>query len=123
MTLLALSVATGLWRWYLGLWLLPLITVLQMVLRLRAVCEHGAVPDRSTPLRAARTTLAPRWASWLLFPHHVNYHVEHHLHPSVPHYRLAECHQRLRAAGALDQAEVVPSLRGTLAKIFAAPIG
>jgi fatty acid desaturase len=123
LALLAASVATGVWRWYLGLWLLPLVTLLQALLRLRAVCEHGAVRDTSTPLLAARTTLAPLWVRWLLFPHHVSYHVEHHLYPSVPHYRLAECHRRLAAAGVLDGAEVVPTVRATFAKIFAAPTG
>jgi fatty acid desaturase len=116
---LALASTLGWWRWYLMLWLFPLVTVLQMILRLRAVCEHGAVGDLSTPLRAARTTLAPFWLRALLFPHHVNYHIEHHLYPSVPHYRLAECHRRLSARGALDGAEVIPTLRLTLRKIFA----
>jgi fatty acid desaturase len=117
---LALMIATGLWKWYLGLWLIPALTVLQMILRLRAVCEHGAVADLTTPLRAARTTLAPFWVRWLLFPHHVNHHIEHHLYPSVPHYRLAECHRRLVNAGALENAEVVPSIGLTFGKIFRA---
>jgi fatty acid desaturase len=119
---LALAIATGAWRWYLLLWLLPLVTLLQMILRLRAVCEHGAVSDLSTPLKAARTTLAPLWLRCLLFPHHVNYHIEHHLYPSLPHYRLAECHRRLVAAGALDGAELAPHLGVTFRKIFAAPM-
>lgn len=51
----------------------------------------------------------------------MNYHIEHHLYPSVPHDRLPECHRELRATGALDGAEVVPSLRETLGKIFAPP--
>ena len=89
-------------------------------LRLRAICEHGAVADTSTPLQAARTTLAPFWLRCLLFPHHVNYHIEHHLYPSVPHYRLAECHRRLEEVGALDGAEVTATIGHTFRKIFAA---
>jgi fatty acid desaturase len=58
---------------------------------------------------------------WILFPHAMNYHVEHHLYPSVPHYRLAECHRKLRAAGALDDAEVVPTISETFRRIFAPP--
>jgi fatty acid desaturase len=120
LTLLAAMIVTGLWKWYLALWLIPALTVLQMILRLRAVCEHGAVPELTTPLRAARTTLAPFWVRCLLFPHHVNHHIEHHLYPSVPHYRLAECHRRLAKTGALDNAEVVPSIGVTFGKIFRA---
>jgi fatty acid desaturase len=121
LVVLAVAIATGLWRWYLLLWIVPLVTVLQVLLRLRAVCEHGAVPAVSSPLQAARTTLAPGWVRWLLFPHDMHFHIEHHLYPSVPHYRLAECHRRLAAAGALDDAEVVPSLATTFQKVFAAP--
>ncbi len=42
----------------------------------------------------------------LLFPHHVNYHLEHHLYPAVPHYHLPRLHRLLAAKGALDGAEV-----------------
>lgn len=103
---------------YLVLWALPLVTVLQPLLRLRAVCEHGAVTDFSSPLTAARTNLAPAWLRWFLFPHHVNYHVEHHGYPAVPHYNLPACHEELRVRGALDHAEV-RRLDDTLRAIFA----
>jgi fatty acid desaturase len=106
---------------YLLLWVLPLVTVLQVFLRLRAVCEHGAVPDTAVVTRAARTTLAPFWIRLILFPHQVNYHIEHHLYPSVPHYNLAQCHQKLMALGLLDGAEVVSTFSQTLRKIFASP--
>ena len=96
---------------YLVLWVLPLVTVLQPILRLRAICEHGAARDLSSPLTAARTnrtTGSPgNWlARMVLFPHHVNYHVEHHLYPAVPHYHLPALHRLLRERGALDAAEV-----------------
>ena len=73
-------------------------------------CEHGAVTDFGSPLTAARTNHAPWWARWLLFPHHVNYHVEHHLYPAIPHYNLPACHRELVARGILDGAEVRPWL-------------
>jgi fatty acid desaturase len=120
-TLLGAAIGTGLWRWYLLLWILPEVTVLQVLLRLRAVCEHGAPRSTDSPLRAARTTLPSRWVSWLVFPHNVHFHIEHHLYPSVPHYRLRECHERLRAAGVLDDAEVSPGFVATLRKIYADP--
>ena len=91
---------------YLVLWMLPLVTVLQALLRFRAICEHGAVEDLSSPLTAARTNLSPWWFGWFLFPHHVNYHIEHHLYPSVPHYNLPACHREMVARGILDGAEV-----------------
>ena len=114
----SLVVLGGSWR-YLLLWVLPAFTVLQLLLRLRAVCEHGAPGDEKDPLRAARTTLASWPVRWFLFPHSMNYHIEHHLYPNVPHYRLAECHRELAKKGVLAGAEVVPTFAGTLSRVFA----
>ncbi len=106
---------------YLLLWVLPAVTVLQALLRVRAILEHGAVTDTASPLTAARTNLAPRWLLWLAFPHHVNYHIEHHLYPAIPHYNLPACHRALAAAGALRSAEVRRVGEG-LQRVFAAPV-
>jgi len=103
---------------YLVLWVLPLITVVQAILRLRAIAEHGATTDFSSPLTAARTNVAPAWLEWLIFPHQVNYHIEHHLYASVPHYNLPALHREMTTRGLLENAEVVP-FRVTLGKIFA----
>jgi fatty acid desaturase len=116
--LLVLSAWSGYLVQYLVLWILPLATVVQAILRLRAISEHGATTDFSSPLTAARTNLLPGWLEWLVFPHHVNYHIEHHLYASVPHYNLPRLHREMAARGVLDGAEVVP-FRQTLGKIFA----
>ena len=106
---------------YLVLWVLPLITLLQAILRLRAICEHGAVTDLSSPLTAARTN-RPGWlARFFLFPHHVNYHIEHHLYPAVPHYRLPALHRALAERKLIEGAEV-RTFAETMARIFAEPI-
>lgn len=109
---------------YLALWTLPLLTTLQPILRLRAICEHGAVRDLTSPLTAARTNRT--WGSvgnWIgrffLFPHHVNYHLEHHLYPAVPHYYLPRLHRLLVEKNALHEAEV-RDLRDTWTQVFAA---
>lgn len=110
---------------YGALWVLPALTVLQAILRLRAVCEHGALADWSSPLTASRTNLAGGRVAWflvraLLFPHHVNYHIEHHLYPTVPHYRLRALHDLLARRGLLEGAEVRP-IGVTARAIFADP--
>jgi fatty acid desaturase len=115
---LALAAWSGVIFEYLVLWILPLVTVVQAILRLRAIAEHGATADFSSPLTAARTNLGPGWLEWLIFPHHVNYHIEHHLYASVPHYNLPELHREMTRRGILENAEVVP-FRATLGKIFA----
>ena len=122
LTCFGLGGARGLAQ-YAVFWLLPMLTVLQPILRLRAICEHGAVSDVSSPLTAARTNRT--WggpANWLaraaIFPHHVNHHLEHHLYPAVPHYHLPRLHRLLVAKGALDGAEV-RDIGATLHLVFA----
>ena len=98
--------------------------MLQPILRLRAVCEHGAVSDVGSPLTAARSnrcegSLVNRLGGALLFPHHVNFHLEHHLYPAVPHYHLPQLHQLLRDKGVLSGTAEVRDLSDTLGRIFA----
>jgi fatty acid desaturase len=107
--LLALLCLAGIPEAYLLVWWLPALTGYQVVLRLRSIAEHACVPDPSDPLRRTRTTLAPAWLRFFLAPHHVNYHLEHHLFMTVPHYNLPRAHRLLRELGVLDRAEVAPS--------------
>ena len=116
--LLVVFALSGYLLHYLVLWVLPLVTVVQAILRLRAIAEHGATADFSSPLTAARTNMAPPWLEWLIFPHHVNYHIEHHLYASVPHYNLPALHREMAARGMLENAERV-AFSVTLGKIFA----
>jgi fatty acid desaturase len=116
--LLLLMAWSGYLLHYLVLWVLPLVTVVQAILRLRAIAEHGATTDFSSPLTAARTNMAPAWLEWLIFPHQVNYHIEHHLYASVPHYNLPALHRELAKLRVLEGAEVI-AFRATLGKIFA----
>lgn len=117
-TALLLFAWSGYLLQYLVLWVLPLVTVVQAILRLRAIAEHGATTDFSSPLTAARTNIAPAWLEWLIFPHHVNYHIEHHLYASVPHYNLPALHREMTERGMLQNAEQVP-FSVTVGKIFA----
>jgi fatty acid desaturase len=118
LAMLVAFAASGYLLQYLVLWVLPLVTVVQAILRLRAIAEHGATTDFSSPLTAARTNLGPAWLRWLIFPHNVNYHVEHHLYASVPQYHLPRLHEEMQRQGLLAGAEVIP-FRRTLGKIFA----
>ena len=105
---------------YAVLWLLPALTLLQATLRLRAIAEHGAPPATDSPFTAARTNLVNPLLRFFMFPHHVGYHIEHHLYPAVPHYRLPMLHELLRSRGALDHAEV-RSFDETWARVYAEP--
>lgn len=96
----------GYWYLYPLLWLLPLLTWYQMVLRVRNIAEHAMVPDDNDPFRNARTTLASPLERAFLAPYWVNYHVEHHLLMWVPCYNLSKFHAFLQASPHADRVEV-----------------
>lgn len=93
-----LTAQMGWYAWPL-LWLLPLLTWQQLVLRIRNIAEHAAVPDANDPLRNARSVRAGWLARAFIAPYWVNYHLEHHLLMWVPCYRLPQLHAMLLANG------------------------
>lgn len=81
---------------YLLLWLLPLATTYQLVMRIRNIAEHAMVMSNDNPLQNSRTTTAGWLERAFLAPYWVNYHVEHHLWVWVPCFNLRRAHRTLR---------------------------
>lgn len=75
-------------------WLVPLFTWFLVVMRLKGLAEHFAV-EGTAPASASRTTLPTRSEALLVAPKNVGYHIEHHLFPGVPFYRLPTLHREL----------------------------
>ncbi len=94
------------WWLPLLLWFVAWYCVYPLFLRIRLIAEHGMVERSPNLLANTRTTLAAWWERLLFAPHHVHYHLEHHLMPAVPCYRLPQLHCLLKKKGALDQAEI-----------------
>lgn len=89
------------WLYFL-LWTIPSMTILQGLLRVRALAEHAGFQPGPDQALNARTVLSP-FQSFFVAPHYANYHIEHHLFVSVPFFRLPELHRRLRCRGALPE--------------------
>jgi fatty acid desaturase len=87
-----------------ALWAGAWLTTHTLVTRIRAIAEHALTPDPDDPLGNTRTTSARGWERLLIAPNRVNYHLEHHLLMTVPHYRLPEMHRQLRERGVLAHA-------------------
>ncbi|RAS34590.1 fatty acid desaturase [Paraburkholderia bryophila] len=83
---------------YAGLWLLPAITLLPLMGRIRAILEHAGLPAGDDQSLNARTIVAPSWQTFLFGPHGIHYHIEHHLYVRMPFYRLGKVHAQLSAA-------------------------
>lgn len=77
-------------------WFVPLLTCLVFLFRIRSIAEHSGIDRKASPA-GTRTTLAFRLERVVLAPKNVNYHLEHHLYPSVPFYRLPQLHALLMA--------------------------
>jgi fatty acid desaturase len=86
------------------LWAGAWLTTNTLVTRIRSIAEHALTPDADDPLGNTRTTLARGWERLLIAPNRVNYHLEHHLLMTVPHYQLPRLHALLRERGVLAHA-------------------
>lgn len=85
---------------------LPALLVV-LITGLRPYIEHaGTSHDTFTQ---ARSRTSPFFTMLFLG---TNYHLEHHLYPSVPCYRLPRVHRILQQQGALEASHVEPTIRG-----------
>jgi fatty acid desaturase len=94
LAILASAIAFGFWKQLLLFWFVPYLTTFNLLLHVRSIAEHFATAN-DHPLNITRTTLISGWEK-IFFPYNINYHIEHHLYPSVPFYRLPALHAALR---------------------------
>lgn len=93
----AIFTVTGTWTGFILYWLLPFFTFFLLFLYVRSVAEHFGSMDYETELGSSRTVLPYLWERAFFAPHNVNYHLDHHLYPSVPFYNLPRLHAALMA--------------------------
>lgn len=86
--LTGLALTNG-WLTFLLLWLLPALTLGFAFIRMRTIGEHLGLPGRHE-LDSTRH-IDGTWLERLtICPLNINYHIAHHMFPSVPYYRLPE---------------------------------
>jgi len=103
-----LGVVTALGQsWLYLLWVGAFTSTHMLSTRLRQIGEHAAVPNGQSldPRDHTRTILTQWWERLLIAPHQIGFHLEHHLLPSVPIYRLPELHKML-----IDNGYLAPDL-------------
>lgn len=85
----------GWWKIFLLYWIVPLLSVLAFLIRLRGMSEHNGLSLKSE-IQSSRTTLWPHSIlGYLITPFYVNFHLEHHLYPQVPYFHLKSLHKEL----------------------------
>ena len=105
----AIFCAAGFWWVWLVMWLLPMMTWLPLIFRVRNIAEHALViKDEPDPLRHARTTHANFIERILVAPYWVNYHCEHHMFTAIPCWNLPKAHRLLERRGVIGRMEVQP---------------
>lgn len=102
-----------------ALWIAAYLTTYMLFARIRQVAEHAAVPelDSEDPRLSTRTTRARWWERLTVAPNRVNYHLEHHLLPRVPPYRLPGLHALLSGRGYYDADTPIANGYGEVLKI------
>jgi fatty acid desaturase len=121
--LFAMLALAGVWWAYPLLWLVPLLTWMMVITRIRNIAEHAVVPDSNDPLRNTRTTRANFLERLFIAPYYVNYHLEHHLLFYVPCYNLPKVHRILSESRFAGRMEVQPNYRSVLRLATAKPDG
>lgn len=102
----ALSLSIG--GWFYLLWFGSLVSSYMLIIRVRQVAEHAAVPNLmdKDPRQHARTTTVGWLERALIAPNYVNYHLEHHFMASIPCYRLGKLHRLLKIRGAYSDTRI-----------------
>jgi len=72
-------------------WIVPFCTVFQIIRYWSDIADHAGL-ESDNPWIATRSWSSYFLENWILAPHASNYHLAHHLFPSIPHYRLAAAH-------------------------------
>lgn len=95
LSLVAVLTIFNLWSYYALFWVVPYLSTFFMFQYIRSVAEHFGELSYDHLLTSTRTVKTNVLERFLLAPHHVGYHLEHHLYPAVPFYNLPKLHQLL----------------------------
>lgn len=74
-------------------WIIPLLLSSPWI-GLKSVADHHKNEWAGNPARMATTVVSNRFLSFFWFGH--NFHIEHHLYPSIPGFRLTQVHALLK---------------------------
>jgi fatty acid desaturase len=103
-TLITSLTLAGGWLHYLLLWVVPQSTVMMAFFRLRGLAEHPLEKDNTlTELQESRDNPGRLFERILIAPMNINYHLTHHLFPSIPFNNLPKMHARLKESGLLQK--------------------
>jgi fatty acid desaturase len=86
---------TGNWPTFLVCWMLPYLTLLPILHKVRMIVEHFGLPN-SHALNTTRNVVAPKFVLFLIGPHATALHLVHHLCPYAPWHQVPKLHALLQ---------------------------
>lgn len=107
-------------------WLIPYFFIYPIFQKYRSISEHFALPFKGE-LSATRNVIAHPVESFFFAPHNLNYHLDHHLFPTVPAYNLKKLNKALMTNPAYkthafqNKSYVLPSDHSVLFDLFYKP--
>tara|TARA_B100001173_G_scaffold286296_1_gene273885 strand:- start:48 stop:974 length:927 start_codon:yes stop_codon:yes gene_type:complete len=107
------------WSLFLLLWWLPSFTYYSLIIRIRNISEHAVTPGNND-FDNTRTTKSTVLTRFLMVPHNVNYHLEHHLFTRCPWYNLPKAHSMMIENGYEDKMCLETSYKKVLLKAVSA---
>ncbi|MDC0072554.1 fatty acid desaturase family protein [Gammaproteobacteria bacterium] len=107
------------WSLFLLLWWLPSFTYYSLIIRIRNISEHAVTPGNDD-FDNTRTTKSTVLTRFLMVPHNVNYHLEHHLFTRCPWYNLPKAHSMMIENGYEDKMCLETSYKNVLLKAVSA---
>lgn len=94
LSLITILTKFGVWHYVFLFWMIPYMTVYQLLNRIRLYTEHFNLEIKNSSVNT-RTLNIPIWQSFFLAPYGLGFHAEHHLYPYIPFYRLRKLHGQL----------------------------
>lgn len=99
LVIIAIGVALGHPWVYFILWLAPYLTVWRVINRLRSIAEHGGMQRSKDRRLTTHTVRQLPVARFFVVPHHIGWHLAHHVDSGIPMANLPKLHAELRRSG------------------------
>ncbi len=110
----------GGWITFLLYWVIPLLTVAQLMIRWIAVAEHEYNVEDGSVLETT-PIIELTWWQRIIFPDlNFGYHVYHHIHPGVSFAQLVKVHAIYKAEGLVDDGAIFKGQGAYLRHLIAA---
>jgi fatty acid desaturase len=96
LVLIAIGVAVGHPWVYFILWFAPYLTVWRVINRLRSIAEHGGMQRSKDRRLTTHTVKQGPVTRFFIVPHHIGWHLAHHVDSGIPMANLPKLHAELR---------------------------